>query len=172
MGRTNNETITMMTTTKQYTPNPSDLIGRSFLLKPREDGQRFRAHIVDCIETHEDQLTKQPEHIKFRCSIKDDQYKELLTYQEIMDYINEDEKNPVYWKFKRITAHEGPLDRNSPSYQGSKYNVMVEWEDGEVTSEPLSIMAVDATTTCAIYAKQNNLLHLEGWKQFRRIAKR
>ena len=65
--------------------NPSDLVGRTFLMKPRDDGQRFQAHIVDCIESHEDTFTKQPEHIKFRCSINDDQYDELLTYQEIID---------------------------------------------------------------------------------------
>jgi hypothetical protein len=44
------------------------------------------------------------------------------------------------------------------------YNVMIEWENGEVTSEPLSAIAVDDPMMCAIYAKDNNLLELDGWK--------
>ena len=59
-------------------------------------------------------------------------------------------------------AHEGPLDHPSPSYKGSKYNVMIEWENGEITSEPLSMIAADDPITCAIYARNNNLLDAEG----------
>ena len=48
---------------------------------------------------------------------------------------------------------------------------MIEWENGERTFEPLSIFAKDDPVACAVYAKENNLLHVDGWKQFRRIAK-
>ena len=46
------------------------------------------------------------------------------------------------------------------------------WETGEKTYEPLSILAADDPVTCAIYAKENDLLHIEGWKRFRNLAKR
>ena len=46
--------------------------------------------------------------------------------------------------------------------KGSKYNVQVEWETGEITFEPLSIIAADDPVTCAAYAKENDLLALEG----------
>jgi len=49
---------------------------------------------------------------------------------------------------------------------------MIEWENGEVTSEPLSIVAADDPVTCAIYARENDLLDLDGWKWFKGIAKR
>ena len=35
---------------------------------------------------------------------------------------------------------------------------MIEWETGEITSEPLKIIAADDPVTCAIYSKNNNLL--------------
>ena len=54
----------------------------------------------------------------------------------------------------------------------SKYNVIVEWENGEITPEPLSIIAANNPVTCAIYAKENVLLDTPGWKQFKRLAKR
>ena len=52
------------------------------------------------------------------------------------------------------------------------YNVMVEWENGEITSEPLQLIAADDPVTCAIYGKDNGLLDLPGWKKFKSIAKR
>ena len=149
-----------------------DLVGCTFLMEPQDDGQRFRAAIVECIDQHNDNFSADPTRLKFRCSINDDQFEEILTYQEIMDHINHDSDDPVYWRFKKISAHEGPLDHNSPSYQGSKYNVMVEWENGEITTEPLSILAADDPVACALYARDNGLLNTEGWKRFKRIAKR
>ena len=52
----------------------------------------------------------------------------------------------------------------------SKYNVQVELETGEITFEPLSIIAADDPVTCAAYAKENDLLALEGWRRFRSLC--
>jgi hypothetical protein len=48
---------------------------------------------------------------------------------------------------------------------------MIKWENGEITSEPLSILMKDDPITCAIYARDNSLLELEGWKCFKGIVK-
>ena len=48
---------------------------------------------------------------------------------------------------------------------------MVEWETGEITEEPLSIIAQDDPVTGAAYAKEHNLLHLHRWSMFKPIAK-
>ena len=61
---------------------------------------------------------------------------------------------------------------SAPDWKGSKYNVQVEWETGEITFEPLSIIAADDPVTCAAYAKENDLLALEGWHRFRSLAKK
>lgn len=47
---------------------------------------------------------------------------------------------------------------------------MIEWENGEVTSAPLSIIAKDDPIMCMIYAQDNNLLDLGGWQCFKSIA--
>ena len=44
--------------------------------------------------------------------------------------------------------------------------------DWGVTFEPLSVIAADDPVTCAAYAKQHDLLALEGWQTFRNLAKR
>lgn len=44
------------------------------------------------------------------------------------------------------------LAAKHPNYNGSSYNIMVEWEDGSTTFEPLSVIAADDPVTCAVYA--------------------
>jgi hypothetical protein len=152
--------------------DPTELIGRTFLTPPQEDGQRFRARIVRAIEDHETDLDDDPDRIKFLCSVNDDTFEEVMAYNDIVNFIEKDEEDGTVWKFKRITAHEGPITRRHPNWKGSEYNVMVEWEDGSITTEPLGILAADDPVSCAIYAKKHDLLALPGWKRFKGIAKR
>jgi hypothetical protein len=143
--------------------DPNDLVGRTFLMPPQEDGQRFRAHIVRALEDHEQDLAKDSSRIQFLCSVNDDQLEEIVSYNDLLTSLEEDGEN-VVWKFRRITAHQGPLTQKDKDWNGSSYNVMVEWENGEITTEPLSIIAADDPVTCAIYARDNGLLELDGWK--------
>ena len=151
----------------------SDLIGRSFLLDA-ENGERTRARVqevVDAVEDHEYSTQLDRGHVKFKVSVGD-KYEDIMTYDQIISKIEQELDGDVVWKFKRIVSHEGPLTKNHDNYKGSLYNVMVEWENGEISSEPLSIIAADDPVTCAIYGRDNNLLELDGWKRFKRIASR
>ena len=58
-----------------------------------------------------------------------------------------------------------------PNWKGGKHNVLVEWETGEKTYEPLSALAADVPATCATYFKVIDLLHNDGWQRFRHLAK-
>jgi hypothetical protein len=49
--------------------------------------------------------------------------------------------------------------------------VLVKWENGEITTEPLLVIAADDPVTCAVYAREHDLLDVEGWKRFRNLAK-
>ena len=75
------------------------------------------------------------------------------------------------WQSRRLVAQQHtPIGH--PDRQNSEYNVQVEWENGEITSEPLSFLAKDISVDLAIYARDNNLLDLTGWKRFKRLASR
>jgi hypothetical protein len=95
-----------------------------------------------------------------------------------MDYIEKDKQQHQdkdgngFWNFKHIVGHEGPFRASDPEYKGSRYNVLIEWENGEITSEPLNIFDKDDPVTCAVYACKHVLLEEEGWKRFKGIAKR
>ena len=76
------------------------------------------------------------------------------------------------YKFRTINGHEGPFKETDPNWKGSKYNVHIEWETGEITFEPLSVIAAHDPITCAAYAKEKNLYNLDGWKRFRHLIKK
>jgi hypothetical protein len=161
---------------RMVTIDPKDLIGRTFLKDSEEDGQRFRARVVRAVIDKEEDLKKGSEHMKFICEVPNSTVDEILTYNEILDHIardNDDIDNDTEqtYKFRRITAHQGPLHSSDKDYKGSSFNVLVEWESGETTYEPLDLIASDDPVTCADYAKQHDLLDTSGWKRFRRYAK-
>jgi hypothetical protein len=45
--------------------NPQGLLGHTFLMDTQEDGQRFHAHIVECISDHESNVRRSDDHVKF-----------------------------------------------------------------------------------------------------------
>jgi hypothetical protein len=49
---------------------------------------------------------------------------------------------------------------------------MIEWENGQMTLEPLRVIAADDPVSCVLYARENGLLDKPGWKRFKHIAKR
>ena len=64
------------------------------------------------------------------------------------------------------------MNPNHKHWKGNRWNVQVEWENGEITWEPLSILKKSDPISCAIYAKENDLLELQGWKAFKKLARK
>jgi hypothetical protein len=60
---------------------------------------------------------------------------------------------------------------NLKDYNGSMYNVLVAWETGESTYEPLDLIASDDPITCTEYVLKHNLLDEPGWKCFRHYTR-
>ena len=139
-----------------------NLLGRSFLLPPEDNGERYMAKIID-IDDHGQHL----EDIKFKLKISKDQAEEIMSYNQLMDYIQKgtdaEEDPDSLFKFRDIVAHQGPLESTDPNHKGSKYNVMVEWA--------LALISKDDPITCAVYAKKHDLLDTTGWKHLKRYAK-
>ena len=118
--------------------SPDNLVGRTLLKQPEEDEQRFRARIVHKII----EMEENEEKIKFLVKLPDEEQDGNMAYNDIIDIIadqyDDELNNPEWtWLFKSITAHEGPLCTKHPNYNGSKYDLLVQWEDGSITREPL-----------------------------------
>ena len=76
------------------------------------------------------------------------------------------------YRFRAIIGHKGPSKATYPDWKDSKWYVEIEWETGEITFEPLSVIAADDPITCAAYAKGKKLYNLDGWKRFRHPIKK
>ena len=146
---------------------PEEMIDRTFLMPPQEDGSRVRAKIVKMVQKHKDGVNEHPEMIKFKCLVNND-YEEVVAYNDIVDFIEQDQTWDGIWKFRKILKHKS-VKPSDPMHMGSRTNVQVEWETGEIDWQPLhrkdknGVYDTDPVTT-AIYARENKLLDTPGWK--------
>ena len=74
------------------------------------------AKIID-IDDHGQTL----EDIKFKLKINKDQAEEIMSYNQLMDYIQKgtdaEEDPDSLFKFRDIVAHQGPLESTDPNHK-------------------------------------------------------
>ena len=93
-------------------------------------------------------------------------------YNQVLNYLEkENQDDESLYKFRAITDHHGQLKKDDPHYNGSPCNVIVQWETGGISDEPISIIAKDDPVTCEAYAKEHSLLHLPEWNKLNHIVK-
>ena len=155
--------------------NFDDLLGRTFLLPMDENGERKRATISEHVKDLCQQQVSREDQLRFKLKIDGDQLDDLISYNQLMEY-QEDKTDtgPLedgLYRFKCIKDHKGPYTSSDPEYNGSSYNLLIEWETGEQTWEPLSNIIASDLYTCAVYTKEHNLLITPGWKPLKRHAR-
>ena len=106
------------------------------------------------------------DQLRFKLKIDGDQLDDLISYNQLMEYLEDKtDTGPLedgLYRFKCIKDHKGPYTSSDPEYNGSSYNLLIEWEPGEQTWEPLSNIIASDPYTCAVYAKEHNLLNTPG----------
>ena len=155
--------------------NFDDLLGRTFLLPMDENGERKRATISEHVKDLYQEQVSREDQLRFKLKIDGDQLDDLISYNQLMEYLEDKTDNgPLedgLYRFKSIKDHKGPYTSSDPEYNGSSYNLLIEWETGEHTWEPLSNIIASDPYTCAIYAKEHDLLNTPGWKLLKRHAR-
>ena len=76
----------------------------------------------------------------------------------LQDTLDTGQTEDGLYRFKSIKDHRCPYFSSDPEYLGSCYNLLMEWEAGEMTLEPLSNIIADDPYSCAVYAKKFDLL--------------
>lgn len=152
------------------TIDPEQIIGRSFKLTPKRDGTVDTVTAVEMITQYEDEVYTNPEHVKFRCTIGDKEYEDLISYSKVLEYL-EDEADRSY-DTRKILCHMGPLKKGDPGFKGSTWNFLVEWEgDHEPSEQTMAQLIRDDWPTLVQYAIDNKLLDVKGFRQLRMKAK-
>ena len=154
--------------------SPKQLLGRTVLLD-EPDGTTVRAKIVEHIEKRDKENHQQ---VQFILSTDDGRVREIIEHNELSDLVErqvqfEEEGDPdALYGYEKIVGHQGPLNTSHPNYMKSTYNVLLQWDTGEVTKVPLDSVFKDDPVTVADYAKKQGLLDTDGWKRCKRIVQR
>ena len=154
------------------------IIGQTYLTAPKDDGTRYRAEVIEAIEENSRKIAANPETRRFRCSVDKGRWEEILTYNEIMNFL-EKELEPGQYGFRDIVDHHGPVLKKNKKlgdkmkrWNGSSWNLKILWDDGTYTWEPRDSIEADDNVTVALYAQKAGLLETPGWKKYAEICKR
>ena len=96
---------------------PEEMIGRTFLMPPQENGTRLCAKILERVRASHEELKANPDLIKFKCKLGDTELAEIVAYNDIVKYIKDDETWDGVWTFEEILAHEGPFRKGHPRHK-------------------------------------------------------
>ena len=101
--------------------DPDDLIGRTFLLPPQENGERLRAKVTKSIvEEIEAANGNRIPNIDFILDIGEGKVEELIAYYQLLDHLEQAEEQVNYmdqelYRFRAIIGHEHPLKVTDPN---------------------------------------------------------
>lgn len=133
---------------------PEELIGRTFLMNVNEDGTRNRAEILDyelvsdAVDDFDREVERHPERVKFRVRVGDTDMEEYVGYNDMCEFIERQcvEEDGTTWKFRKLVGHKRTLK------PGEQPQVLVMWESGEITFEPIREIAKADPYLVAEYA--------------------
>ena len=152
---------------------PGELQGITFKQR-QDDGSIMRARVIGPVESNLE--SEEGKRILERFKIKYDrsQVEDTIAYNDLINHIHRDnvEEDGQIWNFRRIISHRGPLNHRDIDYKKSLYNVSIEWENGEITEEPVNWMIKESPVVMAEYARDHNLLEIDGWRTLKPIARR
>ncbi|MGH3056064.1 MAG: hypothetical protein ACRDL7_13910, partial [Gaiellaceae bacterium] len=135
------------------TVDPNNLLGFKFV--HMFAGDPFRAEVVN----------KLPDD-KFLVALGAGVREEIMTYNEIIQIVSRQLKEDLNYgereqTYKKICDHWKA---------GNTFEVLILWDDGDETWELINNIYKTDPMTLAKYAKDNNLLDVNGWKRFRRMV--
>ena len=105
--------------------DPSDLIGRTFLLPPEEKGERHRAKVTrQVVEIIDQDNSQRIENINFILDIGNGKIEELISYNPLLEHLIENaqdhdmDMDQKLYRFRAIIGHQGPLLASDPDWKG------------------------------------------------------
>ena len=100
----------------------SDLIGRTFLLTPEENGERHRAKVTrQVVEIIDQDNGQRIENINFILDIGNGKVEELISYNQLLEHLENAQDHDMgidqdLYRFRAIIGHKGPLLASDPDW--------------------------------------------------------
>ena len=108
--------------------DPSDLIGRKFLLPPEENGERHRAKVTrQVVEIIDQDNGQRVENINFILDIGNSKIEELISYNQLLEDLENAQDYDMgmdqeIYRLRAIIGHQGSLLASDPV--GKEANIM------------------------------------------------
>ena len=105
--------------------DPDNLICRTFLLPPQENGERLRAKVTKkVVEEIEAADGNRIPNINFILDIGEGKVEELIPYNQLLDHLEQADEQDNSMdqelnRFRAIIGHERPLKATDPNWKGS-----------------------------------------------------
>ena len=137
-----------------------------------------RTRVVELINEFDDALDKDLLRCKFKIASekntppsKDTHLDDIMFYNDILDFVEKENNNKDgdYWRFKKILSHSLILEKKGKE---DGIEIQVVCETGAISTESFETLKKDIPVDLTIYAKENNLLELDGWNTLKRLADR
>ena len=136
--------------------DPSDCIGRTFLLPPAENGERHRAKVTrQVVEIIDQDNGQRVENINVILDIGNGKVEELISYNQLLEHIENAQDHDMgmdqeLYRLRAIIGHQGPLLASDPDWKEA--NIMFKL-NGRLRRLPLNpspslLMMITATETC------------------------
>ena len=106
--------------------DPGDLIGRTFLLPPEENGERNRAKVTrEVVEIIVQENGHRIENINFILDIGNGKVEELISYNQLLEQLKLPKTMIWVWiksflKFRAIIGQQGPFGSNRSRLEGQQ----------------------------------------------------
>jgi hypothetical protein len=104
---------------------------------------------------------KQP-LFKFRCKMGDERFEEIVTYNRMLEWVEQDQDKDDFFWIVGIEDHK--------RIQG-KWYILIRWASGLTSWNSLATTKADDPVTVAMYAKRNSLLDTDGWGGLKKLAR-
>ena len=144
-----------------------NLAGRTFITTPDDDGEQFRATVVEAQATGERTADHEDVILKFKCKHGDRLFEEVMSYNKMLEWCDRDLDKDDMYRLESIASHR----KAKLSTTKGQWEVLVEWASGIKTWNCLNLTFSDDPMSVSLYALRNKLLELPGWKRCRPYVK-
>ena len=135
----------------------ADILGRTFITTPDDDGEQRRARIEEAKPVEHRTADDMQPLWAFKCRVGDKVFEEIVTYNRMLEWCDRDLDKDDFFRFVAIHGHR----RNNDAKGG--WQVLVEWASGQTTWNDLTTTFEGDPVTVSMYAKKHGLLQTAGW---------
>ena len=144
-----------------------NLVGRTFITNPDDDGEQHRAKVLEAYPTGDTTADGKDAILRFKCQQGDRMFEEVMSYNKMLEWCDRDlDKDDMY----RIEAIIGHRKAKLPTSKG-QHEVLIKWAAGTTSWNCATLTFNDDPVSMTLYAIKNNLLDVPGWKRCKPYAK-